>query len=55
MTDAPARASSAEVGCLMLLVVADTNPLRYLVDVGQIEILRRLFERIIIPDAVYND
>lgn len=32
----------------MRLVVADTSPLRYLVQIGQIELLPRLFEKIFI-------
>jgi predicted nucleic acid-binding protein len=39
----------------MLLVVADTGPLRYLTEIGQIEILPRLFEKILVPDAVYQE
>jgi len=39
----------------MLLVVADTSPLRYLAEIGHIEILPRLFERIMIPGAVYEE
>ncbi len=39
----------------MLLVVADTGPLRYLVLIGQTEILPQLFEKIIIPTAVYGE
>lgn len=36
----------------MLLVVADTGPLRYLAEIGHIEILPELFEKIFIPTAV---
>lgn len=39
----------------MLLVVADTSPIRYLVEIGHIDILPRLFERILIPSLVYDE
>jgi len=39
----------------MLLVVADTSPLRYLVEIGQIGLLPQLFEKIFIPSLVYNE
>jgi predicted nucleic acid-binding protein len=39
----------------MLLVVADTGPIRYLVEIGHIGILPRLFERIFIPSTVYDE
>jgi predicted nucleic acid-binding protein len=39
----------------MLLVIADTSPLRYLVEIGQIGILPKLFEKILIPSAVYEE
>lgn len=39
----------------MLLVVADTSPLRYLVQIGEIEILPQLFEKILIPTPVYEE
>src|SRR5262249_52816608 len=42
-------------GYLMLLVVADTSPLRYLVQIGEIEILSQLFEKIFIPGPVYEE
>jgi predicted nucleic acid-binding protein len=34
------------------VVVADTGPLRYLVEIGEIECLPRLFGRVLVPDAV---
>ena len=34
---------------MMRLVVADTSPLRYLVQIDRIELLPRLFEKIFIP------
>ncbi len=39
----------------MLLVVADTGPIRYLVEIGHIGILPQLFERIFIPSPVYDE
>ena len=39
----------------MLLVVADTGPIRYLVEIGHIGILPQLFERIFIPSLVYDE
>ncbi len=36
----------------MRLVVADTGPLNYLVLIGAIDILPRLFEKILVPDPV---
>ena len=39
----------------MLLVVADTGPVRYLVEIGHIGILPQLFERIFIPSLVYEE
>jgi predicted nucleic acid-binding protein len=39
----------------MRAAVADTSPLRYLVLIGAIEILPRLFERVIVPDIVHAE
>ena len=39
----------------MRFVVADTGPLRYLVQIDQIELLPRLFEKIFIPSVVYDE
>jgi predicted nucleic acid-binding protein len=39
----------------MLLVVADTSPIRYLVEIGQIGILPQLFEKIFIPAVAYDE
>jgi predicted nucleic acid-binding protein len=36
----------------MRLVVADTSPIFYLLSVGQIELLPRLFGKVFVPDAV---
>jgi predicted nucleic acid-binding protein len=39
----------------MLLVVADTSPIRYLVEIGHIGLLPQLFGRVLIPVAVYDE
>jgi predicted nucleic acid-binding protein len=39
----------------MLLVVADTGPIHYLVEIGHIGILPQLFERIFIPSLVCDE
>lgn len=39
----------------MLLVIADTSPIRYLAQIGHIELLQRLFERISIPVEVAKE
>ena len=39
----------------MRLVVADTGPINYLVWIGAIEILPKLFEKVTIPQAVYDE
>jgi predicted nucleic acid-binding protein len=39
----------------MLIVVADTGPLRYLVQIDQIQLLPRLFEKILIPSVVSEE
>ena len=39
----------------MSVVVADTGPLRYLVLIGEIDLLPRLFDRAIIPEAVHAE
>lgn len=39
----------------MLLVVADTGPLRYLVLIGQIDLLPLLFQKIVIPTPIYAE
>ena len=36
----------------MRAAVADTSPLNYLVLIGAIDVLPRLFEAVIVPDAV---
>ena len=39
----------------MLLVIADTSPVRYLVQIGRIELLARLFEEIKLPSIVAEE
>jgi len=39
----------------MFLVVADTSPIRYLVQIDQIELLPRLFGRVLIPTVVAQE
>lgn len=39
----------------MRLVVADTSPLHYLVLTGDIELLHRLFGRVLVPQAVRDE
>lgn len=39
----------------MIVVVADTTPLRYLVEIGYEYVLPRLFERVWIPGAVAGE
>ena len=39
----------------MRLVVADTGPLHYLVLIGQIELLPRLFETVLVPEMVRDE
>ena len=38
-----------------MIVVADTSPINYLLLIGQIDLLPRLFGEIIIPDAVRDE
>ena len=39
----------------MRLVVADTSPIRYLLQIGYIELLPQLFGKILIPSVVYDE
>jgi predicted nucleic acid-binding protein len=39
----------------MLVVVADTSPIRHLVEIGHIVILPQLFEEVFIPSIVYEE
>jgi len=38
-----------------MIIVSDTSPLNYLVLIGHIEILEKLFARVIIPQAVFDE
>ncbi len=38
-----------------MVVVSDTSPISNLAVVGQLELLRKLFSRIIIPQAVFDE
>src|SRR5579875_4103326 len=38
-----------------MIVVADTGPLNYLVLVQQADLLQRLFHRVLIPPAVFDE
>jgi predicted nucleic acid-binding protein len=37
------------------LVIADTSPINYLLLIGYIEILPALFDRVIVPSAVWDE
>jgi predicted nucleic acid-binding protein len=39
----------------MLLVVADTSPIFYLLSIDHIDLLQRLFGKVIVPDAVHTE
>ena len=39
----------------MRLLVADTSPIFYLLSIGQIELLPRLFTKVFVPDAVHKE
>ncbi|HRJ17873.1 MAG TPA: hypothetical protein PLF84_02480 [Bryobacteraceae bacterium] len=39
----------------MRLVVSDTGPVDYLILIGHIEILPRIFEKVLIPDVVFKE
>lgn len=38
-----------------MIVVSDTSPLNYLVLIGHIDLLPRLYEQVVIPRAVFNE
>ena len=38
-----------------MIVVSNTSPINYLILIGHIALLSKLFQRIIIPQAVYNE
>jgi predicted nucleic acid-binding protein len=37
------------------LVIADTGPINYLIQIGHIDILPRMFERVALPSAVHAE
>jgi len=37
------------------MIVSNTSPLRYLVAVGQVDLLRQVFEKVLIPPAVFAE
>ena len=39
----------------MRVVVADTTPIRYLAEIGHLDLLPRLFETVFIPSVVYKE
>jgi predicted nucleic acid-binding protein len=38
-----------------MIIISDTPPIRYLVEIEKAHILQSHFGRVIIPKAVYND
>jgi predicted nucleic acid-binding protein len=38
-----------------MIVIADTSPLNYLILIGEAEVLRRLYARVVIPEAVLRE
>jgi predicted nucleic acid-binding protein len=38
-----------------MIVVADTSPINYLIQIGEIELLSNLYERVMIPPAVLEE
>jgi len=38
-----------------MIIISDTSPLNYLVLIGHVEIVRELYGRVIIPQAVYDE
>lgn len=38
-----------------MIVISDTSPINYLVLIGEIELLAKLYQNIIIPQAVYDE
>lgn len=39
----------------MKLVVADTGPLNYLVQLGMVDVLARLVETVVLPESVHAE
>lgn len=38
-----------------MIVVADTTPLRHLVEIDEVEVLERLYGEIVVPASVWNE
>lgn len=38
-----------------MIVISDTSPINYLILIGEIEILEKLFTRIVVPQAVFRE
>jgi len=38
-----------------VIIVSDTSPITNLAAIGQLDLLRQLYSRVIIPQAVYNE
>ncbi|MDH6107602.1 DUF3368 domain-containing protein [Anabaenopsis tanganyikae CS-531] len=38
-----------------MIIVSDTSPITNLAAIGQLDLLRQLYSRVIIPEAVYNE
>lgn len=38
-----------------MIVIADASPLNYLVLIGEVDVLRRLYGRVVIPEAVFRE
>ena len=39
----------------MTVVVADTSPINYLILIGEIGVLQRLYHRVVIPEEVFSE
>ena len=39
----------------MTIIISDTGPLNYLVQIRQVELLARLFEKILVPRQVFEE
>lgn len=38
-----------------MIVIADTSPINYLVQIGEVELLEKLYKQVIIPNAVFEE
>jgi predicted nucleic acid-binding protein len=38
-----------------MIVIADTSPINYLVQIGEVELLEKFYEQVIIPKAVFEE